>query len=101
MCIHPKQWKIFPSDFNLKRDVKDSNWTLYVAVASQASGGLQFRTDDSCFCFICIANEILWYFWFLSTFSSEMVDYLCCTDIDYSLLMFRGDIDVLTTEMQG
>lgn len=73
MCIHPKQWKIFPSDFNLKRGVKDRNRTSNMALASQAPGGLQFRVDDLSFCFIYIANEILWYFWSLSTFASEMV----------------------------
>lgn len=57
-----KQWKIFPSDFNLKRDVKDRNWTLHMAVASQTPGGLQFRADDRSFYFIYIANESLWYF---------------------------------------
>lgn len=101
MCIHPKHRKIFPSDLKLKRDVKDSNWTLYMAVSSQAPGGLQFRPDDCCFCFIYIANEILWYFWSLSMFSSEMVDCIFAADIDYSLLMFSGDIHVLTTEMEG
>lgn len=73
MCIHPKQWKIFTSDFNLKRDVKDRNWTLYMAIASQAPGGLQFRADDCSFCFIYIANEILRYFWSLFMFASETV----------------------------
>lgn len=71
--IHPMQWKIFSSDFNLKRDVKDGNGALYMVVTSQAPGGLQFRADDCSFCFIYIANEILWYFSSLCTFACETV----------------------------
>lgn len=48
-----------------------------MSVASQAPGGLQFRADDCSFYFIYIANEILWYFWSLSTFASEMVPGSC------------------------
>lgn len=80
------QWKTFASDFNLKRDVKDGNGTLYMVVTSQAPGGLQFRGDHCCFCFVYIANEILRYF------SS-----LCCLAVECVSLLhrcgpFSGDV---------
>lgn len=66
MCIHPKQWKILPSGFNLKRDVQDKNLTWYMVVAPRAPGSLPFRAYGCSFYFIYIEKEILWYSWCLS-----------------------------------